>query len=539
MTLIQSFTELLIARGHSQRVALITDALQQFDHGSMHRHNIELKLNAPEALSHLLFETGKNDDEVRMICSALEMVYRGSTSAVKASFFETGKLMIPEWLKVSNQYEESSRLNRNVRASVVSITRIFLYFSRVPDLRPILAQQAGFFNMLIRVSAKAMHGQGMEKCREDRMKILANLCNCNLNRIIIFENSELMDSLYKVAFQDESVHVREYAAACLMDLSSSEAIQIHMASSSNIIQALIKLTRKSESDSTREYAVTAIQNICFQRDNRIQIINFENSVILGLLSTIMITDRSKVTRRRAAGALTNLACSTTASRMANYPHLMESTAKVCALDPCPEVQHRACRALTKISCHIDSTMQCFMTVLDSLIRAATSSNATGIPMVLRIMSRKPSNRAIMGQQPGMMELLSSIASSTNYSESERESCIKVIAHIANEIICRKSLCNKWILNALVSAAQWEEPEVLNVNPAPELMGILKSTREAALLAIERLAMEVSNRPFMARHKDLLVVIAKATERESRLNSVDDSIQPKLAKALLMSLIVAL
>jgi len=71
------------------------------------------------------------------------------------------------------------------------------------------------------------------------------------------------------------------------------------------------------------------------------------------------------------------------------------------------------------------------------------------------------------------------------------------------------------------------------------MDILKSTRDAALLAIERLAMEMSNRPFMARHKDLLVVVAKATERESKLNSLDDSIQPKLAKALLMSLIIAL
>jgi hypothetical protein len=420
---IHVFVELRMARGHPQRLNVIAHALQDFDHGNMHRHNLELKLKAPETLSHLLFESGKNDDEIRMICSALEMVYRGSTSAVKISFLEAGKLMIPEWLKLSEKYEESNRLNRTVKASVVSVTRIFLYFSRVPDLRQILAQQPGVLAMLNRVSSKALHGQGMEQCREDRMKVLANLCNCNTNKSLIFENSSLMNSLHKVAFQDESVHVREYAAACLMDLSSSETIQVPMASSNNIVQALLKLSRKNESDSTREYAVTAIQNICFQRENRIQIINFESGVFLGLLTTIMMSDRSKVTRRRAAGALTNLACSNTASRMANYPHLMESTAKVCALDPCPEVQHRACRALTKISCHIDSSMQCYMTVLDSLIRAASSSNATGIPMVLRIMSRQPSNRAIMGQQPGMMELLYSIASSKAHSESERESCI--------------------------------------------------------------------------------------------------------------------
>lgn len=528
--------ELRMARGHPQRLNFITHALQAFDHGNIHRHNLELRLKAPEALSHLLFEAKKDDDEIRMICLALEMVYRGSTSAVKASFLESGMLMIPECLKLSEKYEENNRLNRTVRSTIMSITRIFLYFSRVPDLRQNLAQQTGILSMLSRITSKALHGPGMEPCREDRMKILANLCNCIMNKSLVFENNLLMESLHKVASQDESIHVREYAAACYMDLSSFETIQIPMASSNSIIQVLLKLSRKSESESTREYAVTAIQNVCYQRENRTPIINFESGVFLGLLVTIMTTDRSKVTRRRAAGALTNLACSNTASRMANYPHLMDSTAKVCALDPCTKVQQSACRALTKISCHIDSSMPCYVTVLDSLIRAASSSNATGISMVLRIMSRTPSNRAIMCQQPGMMELVSSIAISEKYSVSERESCIKVIAHIANESNCRKSLCNKWILNALVSAAQLEE---FMVNPNSELMDVLKSIRDAALLAIERLAMEVSNRPFMARHKDLLVVVARATERESKMNSLHDSIHPKLAKALLMSLIIAI
>ena len=190
------WAELRMARGHPQRLSFITHALQEFDHGNVNRHNLELGLKAPEALSHHLFQTAKNDDEIRMVCAALEMVYRGSSTAVKTSFREVGKLMIPEWLRLSEQYEENNRLNRTLKATITSITRIFLYFSRVPDLRQNLAQQAKMLPMLSRVSSKALQGNGMEQCREDRMKVLANLCNCNMNKSLIFENLALMNCLY-------------------------------------------------------------------------------------------------------------------------------------------------------------------------------------------------------------------------------------------------------------------------------------------------------------------------------------------------------
>jgi hypothetical protein len=528
-----------MARGHPRRLTYISHALQAFDHQNMYKHNLELGLKAPEALSHLLFHPNKNDEEIRMICSALEMVYRGSATAVKSSFWECGKLMIPEWFKLSEQYEENSRLNRTIKATILSITRIFLYFSRVPDLRPFLAQQTGMLAMLSRVCGKALHGKGMEQCREDRMKILANLCNSHMNKSQISENNDILDLIYKVALQDDSWCVREYASACLMDLSSSDTPQSSITISNNLIQVLLKLSNRGESDSTREYAITSIQNISFARENRVQLLSYENGSVLGLLSTTMVSDRSKVTRRRAAGALTNIGCSNTAIRMASYPNLVESMAKVCALDPCPEVQHRACRALTKISCYIDSSMPCYALVLNSLVRASTSSNATGIPMVLRIMSRKASNRVIMGQQYGLMELLSSIASSKVSNDIDRESCIKVMAHLANESSCRKSLCNKWILGALVTAANWDEPDHAMTIPESELVDILKSTRDSAILAIERLAMDLNNRPFMARQKNLLAVVAKAAERESRLSSLNASHEPKVARALLMSLILVL
>ena len=66
------------------------------------------------------------------------------------------------------------------------------------------------------------------------------------------------------------------------------------------------------------------------------------------------------------------------------------------------------------------------------------------------------------------------------------------------------------------------------------------TRDAAVLAMERMAMEHSNRPMMARYPGMLVSIAQATEREMK-EELNGSMkcQPRLAKPLLMSLLVAM
>ena len=70
------------------------------------------------------------------------------------------------------------------------------------------------------------------------------------------------------------------------------------------------------------------------------------------------------------------------------------------------------------------------------------------------------------------------------------------------------------------------------------------TRDAAILSLERLAMLHSNRPMMARYPGMLVSIAHATEREmnEELNGIPAGNltgQPRLAKPLLMSLLVAM
>jgi hypothetical protein len=114
---------------------------------------------------------------------------------------------------------------------------------------------------------------------------------------------------------------------------------------------------------------------------------------------------------------------------------------------------------------------------------------------------------------------------------DRENSIKAIAHLANEPLNHKLICNKHILAALVHAA--------SRNSESETVA-----RDAAILAMERMAMEHSNRTMMARYPGMLVIIAQATEREMDEEMSADPAssatgQPRLAKPLLMSLLVAM
>jgi hypothetical protein len=89
------------------------------------------------------------------------------------------------------------------------------------------------------------------------------------------------------------------------------------------------------------------------------------------------------------------------------------------------------------------------------------------------------------------------------------------------------LCFKTVLDALVLGAEMDGKEFAEM-------------RDSAIVAIERLATEISNRKQIARTPGLITAVAKATERELKTElSGEGNGQAFLAKPLLMSLLVAL
>ena len=508
-------------------MAAITNACAELDHWDEAKHNAELRYGIANILS-LLLSNSNNDDEIRMICAALEMVFRCSTDVLWETFQGlgsdggVGSAIVILLLRLVERCESGDMKHADV--SILNITKVLLYFSRVSDLRPTLARHQGLLVALVRVSTSILNSE----CRTLRMRVLANLANHEDNKSLMFEHAGLMEAVLKIAAIDLSEGAREYASAALMDLASSPFNQIPMARNDRLLGTLVKLSVVDDKNETREYAVSAMQNLAFSEDNRVRLATYGSGVVLEALKKTVSSDPNDKARRRAAGALTNLAYNDTAERMGCHKGLLKTLSEVSSKDKNSDVQERAALALTKIATSITVTMPCFNAMLDALLIAALSKHAHGVAAVLRVKARMVENRSRMAQHPGVLETLSEIIISQISNPKERDNAVRTLMHLTNENSNRRHMCRSVVLNALVKGAGltgYENDEA----------------RDSAVIAIERLATEHSNRKAMARHDGLLVVIALATEREAKeeLMGKKKTGHQFLAKPLLMSLLVAM
>jgi len=491
------------AIGPDKRQAAIANANIEFDHNDEMQHNAELYLGAANVLC-LVLSMSDQDDEIEAVCSTLEMVYRAEREAVIISYQDVGAALVPLLLRLLERCEVGRKVL--AEATIEHISRILLHMTRISELRVPLVTHQGLFSALERVATLPLSVEN----RVLRMRLLANLANSDGNKETIFKRSSLLEATMKVATLDKSESAREYAAAVLMDLASHPANQIEMAKIDKVLGTFVKLAIVEDKVETREYAVSGLQNLAFEKQNRKQLVTYGSGVVIEALKKTTSMDANDKTRRRSAGALTNLACDETADLMGKHPGLLKILAHVSVSDNNE----------------------------DALITASQCTVADGIVTAMfRVKTRAEENRTSMANHPRLLETLSRIVLETQDASvspavyKDCENVTKAIAHLANDPLNHKIICNKHILAALVHGASLSSPA-----------GAV--TRDAAILAMERMAMDHSNRPMMARYPGMLVSIAKATEREmnEELNGVPKSSasgQPRLAKPLLMSLLVAM
>ena len=155
---------------HDRRISAITNACGEFDHADEHRHNIELQNGASQVLTKFLSMTD-NDDEIRMVCAALEMVFRAQTNFVQIAFDKCGSTLVPMLLRLMERAEVGNMKHADV--SILNITKILLYISRLNELRLSLARHQGMMDAMSRVATSILNPE----CRVARMKIIANLAN--------------------------------------------------------------------------------------------------------------------------------------------------------------------------------------------------------------------------------------------------------------------------------------------------------------------------------------------------------------------------
>lgn len=524
--------ELNMAIGPENRRAVIEMACVEFDHGDDVRHSAELYLGAANVLC-LVLSMSEQDDEIHLICSALEMVYRAEKEAVFLSYQDVGAALVPLLLRLLEGCEGDGRRNTTstAEATIAHVSRVLLHMSRISQLRVPLVGHPGMMMALERVSTAPLSAEN----RELRMRLLANLANSEGNKIAIFERAGVMEATMRIATLDKAESVREYASAVLMDLSSCLANQVAMARTDKVLATLVKLAVVEVKAETREYAVSGLQNLAYEKENRVRLATHGRGVVIEALKKCIEDGSNEKTRKRAAGSLTNLACNETAERMSNHPGLLKTLAQASTSDASEDVQQRAALALTKLANSITVRMTCWGNLLDALIDASSCTVADGIiSAMFRVKARSEENRESMTNHPRLLETLSDFCLRAKDDDGNKsaaykdcENATKAIAHLANDLFNQRSICKNVILAALVHGASLEGPT-----------GMV--TRDAAILVMERMAMEHSNRPMMARYPGMLVSIALAVEREmNEENNGNVKGQPRLAKPLLMSLLIAM
>jgi len=75
----------------------------------------------------------EEEDNIYMICAALEIVYRASTEAVRRRFQYVGHAVIPLLLKLLQRCENTNL--KHADTSVINICKVLLYFSQVAELQ--------------------------------------------------------------------------------------------------------------------------------------------------------------------------------------------------------------------------------------------------------------------------------------------------------------------------------------------------------------------------------------------------------------------
>lgn len=459
-----------------------------------------------------------------MILSATEMVFRGSPKAVTAAInkLSSGQQFFQQLLRLLHNLE--TRQMRHAEISILNISKIIYSCSRSSELRAVLVRVPGMLPMLARVSSNDLNAAS----RLHRIRILANLSNCEENKVLLYETKHLLEAVLRIAHFDEQPAARQCAATALMELSSAPALQVSMASSDSVLGTLIKLILVEKSSVTRESAITAIQNLAYTKENRLTLIMFKKGIVLEALKKALAGDFDTKARRRSAGALTNLACDDTAAHMGRHSGLLDALALTATQDENPDVQTRASLALTKIASSITVDMDCHSSLLDALVTASLSKAPNSVSAVLRVKARSPENRVALAMHTGIMDTLCDTVVSEAAYVTDRDNSVRAIMHLVNDDGNHKMLCNKGILSAMVTAANYKDPDLMEA-------------RDSAIRALGRLATEVSNRAVMAHHEGLLVAVARAVEREAKWEQTGhrSGDSEYLAKPLLMSLLVAM
>jgi hypothetical protein len=466
--------------------------------------------------------------------------------------------------------DDKNPIQEQIHESIHGICNILISLTRSLEVRTILHQHCDYVKELLHLSSactdnfveKTNYNNGAKdnnklhaECRSCRLRILCTLLKYSTNeqREILYQYDGVLDTLLRFCNFDLMYTIRQLAIWCIVELTNTPNICLAMAKNSNVLGTLIRLILIEEKSnlapqslspltvstnttnttvSARESALTALQNIAFDRSNRLHMIQFKNGLVLEALKKSLTSDDDSKSRRRAAGTVVNLVGDNTAELMVNCKGLLDTLAFVATQDENIDVQTRAALSLTKLAVHIadlrtqqhdTKASNTYLSVLDALVvTSLNKAQCSRVTAAIRSIARNhPERRPLLARHDGIVDTLTDILQipisdvdenqktsieNDNFSSgktcksnvSDRTNAIHAIAHLVNsDDATRTLLCNRsTVLTAIVLATQSLD------------------TQDMAIRVLERFATVMSNRHTMAHCNGLIIAVAEAVEREN-------------------------
>ena len=120
-----------------KRKVKLTVACSEFDHWDEAKHNEELRFGGADVLC-LIVVMSHDEDDIRMTCAALEMIFRGSASYIHSAFDKVAASLIPRLLQILIMCEK--KMLKFPDKNILNITKTLTYISRIPELRSSLGR---------------------------------------------------------------------------------------------------------------------------------------------------------------------------------------------------------------------------------------------------------------------------------------------------------------------------------------------------------------------------------------------------------------
>lgn len=361
-----------------ERMEVIENASQSFDHYNQSQHDEEIAIGADAALTkHLVFLSWKiqtcNDDrdhqeilwnEVGLVCGVFELIYRASEPYVEASFMRLGKDLLQVLLSLLNQqlhgllgergstrdsvrepHGGAKRLTPTGETFVKKGVKLIANFARIGKATTPLATFPHLLQLLIDMTQSRPDNVPWE-ARLSALWIIGNLACDQNNMQLLVQTPGLVASLVGVCCRPlhpgasleetmEILRARSTATRAIANLAWDNENKATLEEYPGLVEMLAELSvhrdhplKKSRTirdvmTNTRRYAVAAIRSLAAApKPIKVKLCNHQQGRLLDILTDAALYDKDKQVKDKAIAAIHALASQATADAIVNHPALV-------------------------------------------------------------------------------------------------------------------------------------------------------------------------------------------------------------------------